>query len=175
MKIRLTALSILSIFLMAFSVSNKVAKKADKAITKFYDVDSFTKEFIDFSQKESIETLVEFSSNNFFKIIKDGEMLGYAYIGNAPSKTATFDYLVLFDKDFIITKSKVLIYREEYGGEIGSRRWLKQFIGKNQDDHMQHGKDIIAISGATISTTSMTKAINNLLASIKILHNKELL
>jgi len=75
----------------------------------------------------------------------------------------------------VVTKSKVLIYREEYGGEIGSKRWLKQFIGKTKDDSVQHGIDIIAISGATISTQSMTKAMNELLESIKILHQKETL
>ena len=61
------------------------------------------------------------------------EVLGYAFIDKAPSKTDEFDYLVLFDENLIIKKAKVLMYREDYGGEIGSRRWLKQFIGKNAD------------------------------------------
>ena len=73
------------------------------------------------------------------------------------------------DGNWKIAKSKVLVYREDYGGEIGSKRWLKQFIGKTENDSLKYGDDIVAISGATISVRSMTTAINNLLASIKIL------
>ena len=105
----------------------------------------------------------------------DTELLGYAYVSKAASKTDAFDYLVILDPQLIIKKAKVLIYREDYGGEIGSTRWLKQFIGKSQDDSLKYGDTISAISGATISVRSMTNAMNDLLQSIKILHKKEIL
>jgi len=69
----------------------------------------------------------------------------------------------------------VLIYREEYGGEIGSKRWLKQFIGKTKTDDLRYGDNIINISGATISVRSMTSAMNNLLLSLKTLSEKGIL
>ena len=72
-------------------------------------------------------------------------------------------------------KTKVLVYREDYGGEIGSKRWLKQFIGKTQHDELRYGDNIVAISGATISVRSMTHAMNNILASLKIIHEKNIL
>ena len=96
-------------------------------------------------------------------------------MSKALSKTALFDYLVLLDKNLIVLKSKVLIYREEYGGEIGSTRWLKQFIGKKGGDELKYGDNIVAISGATISVRSMTNAMNDLLKSIYILQNKNIL
>ena len=83
--------------------------------------------------------------------------------------------LVLLDKDLIVLKSKILLYREEYGGEIGSTRWLKQFIGKKGGDELKLGDNIIAISGATISVRSMTNAMNDFLKSLKILQNKNIL
>jgi len=64
---------------------------------------------------------------------------------------------------------KVLIYREDYGGEIGSKRWLKQFVGKSLNDELNVGQNIKAISGATISVNAMTTAVNNVLKSVKIL------
>lgn len=176
MKIKIVFLIIISIFLVSFSsLSDRVTKKVDKEILKFYEIEDFKKDFIFIPQDASKQILAKFDENNFFKIRDDNKILGYAYIGNAPSKTATFDYLVLFDNDFIITKSKVLIYREEYGGEIGSKRWLKQLIGKTQNDQLVYGDNIAAISGATISVRSITKSINNLLKSIKVLSNKGLL
>ena len=68
-----------------------------------------------------------------------------------------------------------MIYREEYGGEIGSRRWLKQFIGKTQNDQFRYGDNIDAIAGATISVRSMTNAMNDLMQSLKILNAKGIL
>ena len=93
-------------------------------------------------------------------------LLGYAFLGTAPSKTDTFEYLVLFDPDLIIKKVNVLVYREDYGGEIGSNRWLKQFIGIPKNTNLIVGKNVAAISGATISVYSMTNAINQLLIDL---------
>ena len=162
-------------FCMSFFVPEKVSKKADAVIAKFYKTNDFSRETIDISDNFNTETAVDFSEENLFKIISDGKHLGYGYIGNAPSKTATFDYLVLFDTNFIITKSKVLIYREEYGGEIGSKRWLRQFTGASMEKQFTYNQDIIPISGATISVQSMTRSMNSLLESIKFLKkNKQL-
>ncbi|NNM22479.1 MAG: FMN-binding protein [Flavobacteriaceae bacterium] len=155
---------------VGFSVPEKVTKKADKVMSKFYETESLSKEFILISEDANEATSSDFGLENFFKIYDADRFLGYGYIGNAPSKTATFDYLVLFDPDFIITTSKVLIYREEYGGEIGSRRWLKQFSGKTAGTpELKYNEDIIPISGATISVRSMTRAMNDLLQSIALL------
>lgn len=162
-------LFVLVVFMIcaAFTIPERVSKKADKVIAKFYETDDFTKEIISISEAANAETIAEFNNENFFKIESAGIFLGYGYIGAARSKTDMFDFLVLFDKDFIITKSKVLIYREEYGGEIGSKRWLKQFVGKSStSSELIYNQNIIPISGATISVRSMTQAMNDLLQSV---------
>ncbi|AVI51479.1 FMN-binding protein [Pukyongia salina] len=162
----------LVIFLMAFSVPEKVMKKAEKVIEKQLQTDDFTTEFISIPEAINKQTASHFGDDNFFRIKIGNTTTGYGYIGNAPSKTATFDYLVLFDSNFIITKSSVLIYREEYGGEIGSKRWLNQFLGKSyQTPELKYREDIIPISGATISVRSMTRAMNDLLQSLGTLQD----
>jgi len=93
-------------------------------------------------------------------------------VDKAPSKTADFDYLVIFDHNLKIARTKVLIYREEYGGEIGSKRWLRQFTGKSGEDSLD---DIAAISGATISVRSMTNAVKDILKTMKILQIKKVI
>ena len=164
---RILLVSICFVSLTAFVVPEKVLHKADKIIGKYYEIDDFSKEYIEFSEEIYSHLPSDFSQQNLFRITKNDELLGYGYIGNAPSKTATYDYLVLFDEKWIITKSTVLIYREEYGGEIGSRRWLKQFIGGSYlTSNFELNKNIIPISGATISVRTMTNAINDLLISL---------
>lgn len=160
-------LAVICFLTMAFGPSQKVVKKADKEISKFFEIEGFKKEAILISDAMNAETSANFGNENLFKIVSEGNLLGYGYIGNAPSKTATFDYLVLFDTEWIILKSKVLIYREEYGGEIGSKRWLRQFEGASTaTSELKYNDDIIPISGATISVRSMTLAINNLLQGL---------
>lgn len=154
----------------AFSIPEKIERKADREIAKFYKTKNFSKKVYKIPEDANDLTPSKFGEENLFKISSEGELLGYGYIGNALSKISTFDYLVLFDKDFIITRSKVLLYHEEYGGEIGSRRWLKQFEGLGiTTEAVVYNENIIPISGATISAQSMTRAINDLLISIKFL------
>jgi len=161
--------------LVVFGLTDKFQKKVDKIVKSAFDIETFS-----MTEKIFPETIIstlssEFLNNNFFEIINQDVLLGYAYVSKAPSKTDSFDYLILFDKDLVIMNSKVLAYREDYGGEIGSKRWLKQFNGKTTSDKLIYGDNIAAISGATISVKSMTNAINNVLKSIKILQqNKEL-
>jgi len=65
------------------------------------------------------------------------------------------------------------VYREDRGGEIGSKRWLRQFIGKSKGEFLKYQKDIAAISGATISVKSMTTEVNKILKTVGILYTKK--
>ncbi len=162
-------LSVISINAHAFQLPKNVQKKVDKEVKSAFEVDELTMTSIEVSKAINAKLLTKITKNNLFKIINNDDVIGYLFSDKAPSKTDQFDYLVLFDKDLIIKKSKVLIYREDYGGEISSKRWLRQFEGKTSNDQLKYEKDIIAISGATISAKSMTVAVNNLLKTIKIL------
>lgn len=178
MKIRMSVVVLLVVTFTLTSFTNhskKIEKKVNKEITNYFGTEEFSTEVIKISDADNSTVKSEFGKDNLLKIVSADSLLGYAYIGNAPSKTATFDYLVIFDENFSIVKSKVLIYREEYGGEIGSKRWLKQFIGKSMNDQINFPGDIDAISGATISVRSMTRALDTLLKSIKALHLNQII
>ncbi len=162
----------LSVFSLGFSIPKKTKKQIDKEILSVFGIESFTKEELYFDEEINKSLLLEFGKENFYRISDDENQIGYFYYGNAWSKVDTFDYLVIFDNELIIKKIKILAYREDYGGEIGSKRWLKQFNDLSKEDTIVYGKDIKAISGATISARSMTIAINELLQSIAILQNK---
>ena len=162
-------------FLVGFSVPPKMEKKIDKEISSIFSIESFQKEVISVEETLQQELSVSFQGESFQKILVDSSVIGFFYYGYAPSKTDTFDFVVIFDSEFIVKKIKVLAYREDYGGEIGSTRWLRQFNDLNTTDAVTYGKEIKAISGATISASSMTIAVNNLLKSLEILRNKKAL
>lgn len=166
---------IILILMTHVGLSKGIQKKVDKQITETFNVQEFvfTEVNIDYDIVKTLPSA--FGKDNLFKIETEKSFLGYAYISKAFGKVDYFDYLVLLNTDLIILKTKILVYREDYGGEIGSRRWLKQFIGKTHYDDLRYGDNIAAISGATISVKVMTKAMNDLLKSLKILHSKNIL
>lgn len=175
MRFRRGILILIGFSLLSFGLPKNLEKKVNKEIVDTFEIENF--DLISVTIPVEIEQTLpsRFGADNLFKIESKNEFIAYAYVSQAASKTALFDYLVLLDSDLVVIKAKVLIYREEYGGEIGSTRWLKQFIGKTQLDDLKYNENIIAISGATISVRSFTEAINNLLKSLKILHSKNVL
>ncbi|WP_298556135.1 FMN-binding protein [uncultured Algibacter sp.] len=175
MRFKHISILVLALIMMSFGLPKNIQKKLNKEIVKTYNIETFNLTEVAIASNVTKDLPSKFEANSLFKIEENGNLLGYAYLSKAPSKTALFDYLVLLDKDLIVLKSKILIYREEYGGEIGSTRWLKQFIGKKGGDQLKHGENIIAISGATISVRSMTNAMNDFLQSLKILQSKNIL
>ena len=167
LKIAVLLLSV--VILGSFGLPKNISKKVNKEISAVFEITDFSTEMISISNATNTILPTKINADNLFQILIDDSTIGYFYVGKAPSKTDQFDYLVVFDKDLNIVKTKVLVYREDYGNEIGSKRWLRQFIGKTTNDKLQYGQDIDAISGATISANSMTYAMRNLLKTVAIL------
>ncbi|MDC6365697.1 MULTISPECIES: FMN-binding protein [Flavobacteriaceae] len=146
-------------------ISPKLQEKLNNAVQTTFEVEGFELQPLELNLGE----------DSLFKIQLESEVLGYAYLGKAPSMKDIFDYVVLFDPELDVKKAKVLIYRENHGRQIGSQRWLKQFIGKKPGDTIEYGNDVDAISGATISAKSMTQAVGKVLTQMKELKAKGLL
>ncbi|CAM1358544.1 FMN-binding protein [Tenacibaculum sediminilitoris] len=168
-------LLITSFSLLSFVIPKNIQKKVAKEISKTFDVENFDLQKVEISDEVNAQLVRKIKGEKLFKINANEKLIGYAFIDKAPSKTDEFDYLILLDSNLIIAKTKVLIYREDYGGEIGSKRWLKQFKGKTSKDKLKYQKDIMAISGATISASSMTIAVNTFLQNLVILHQNKVL
>ena len=141
-------------------------KKIDKEIVSIFEIEGYQQEIVVIDPVILEQMSGDFNPDGFFSIVIEEDHVGYFYLGTAPSKADEFDYIVIFDKDMIIKKIKILAYREDWGGEITSKRWLKQFNGSDSETSLKYGTDIMGISGATISARSMTIAVNNLLQNL---------
>ena len=164
-----------SVVLFGFGLPKNVEKRVAKEVKKTFEIESFSMDVITISEELNAKLPAKITSNNFYRLTNEDLLLGYAFIDQASSKTAKFDYLVILDTTLIVKHTKVLIYREEYGGEIGSRRWLKQFLGKTGGDRVNQETNIDGIAGATISVRSMTNAMDALLQTIAILQENKAL
>ena len=166
---------VLPFFVSFVNIPTKIEKKIDKEVLSIFNIGTYSKEPVVIEEGINSTLPLKFNTDNFYLIISDDNLIGYFYYGVAPSKADVFDYVVIFDKELIIKKIKILAYREDYGGEIGSKRWLKQFNELSIRDKVVYNKDIKGISGATISARSMTLTINRLLESLMIIHENNAL
>ena len=137
----------IKLFILLSLFNSKLESKAEKYLGKYYDKEIFLIE-----QRDIL-------NGKLYCIPNQTDIV---YIGTSRSKFEDFEFMVLFDKDKTIKLVKVLVYRENYGGEIGSKRWLRQWIGVKEPKPF-----VDAISGATISVHSIKNSINTLIKEIR--------
>ncbi|MBT3353653.1 MAG: hypothetical protein HN402_01920 [Candidatus Scalindua sp.] len=98
--------------------------------------------------------------------IKAGEVTGYAIITEEIGKFHPYTFIVSADLNGKIDKIAILVYRESRGSEIAKKRFLYQFKGKSLKNKIRINRDIINISGATMSVVTMCKGVKKILAVI---------
>ncbi|MHC4140260.1 MAG: FAD:protein FMN transferase [Planctomycetota bacterium] len=98
--------------------------------------------------------------------MKSGKVTGYAMITEEVGKFHPYTFIVSVDLKGKIDKIAILVYRESRGSEIAKKRFLYQFKGKSLKNRIRINKDIINISGATMSVVTMCKGVKKVLAVI---------
>ncbi|TLX77646.1 FMN-binding protein [Labilibacter sediminis] len=107
----------------------------------------------------------------FFKLAETDNK--YVYIGRVNSCRAGgcsidrdikgpseyFDYFILFDEKAEVKLVKIFNYAATHGHEVTSKGWLKQFLGHENGEELEVGKNIDSISGATISVYALTSDV----------------
>lgn len=104
------------------------------------------------------------------RVSTGGTLLGFAAVRNVKGKDQPITYLVAIDPQNVLKDVDVLVYREPYGGEVAYEPWRKQFRGKAANAPLVVGKDIRNISGATISSHSVTLGVRRTLADLTAWH-----
>ena len=82
-----------------------------------------------------------------------------------------FDYMILFDSLGVVDYVQVLDYPGDHGYEISNKKWLKKFKGY-AGGKLRYGKEIDAISGATISANSITQDIKQVHHAVQVVLNR---
>lgn len=77
------------------------------------------------------------------------------------------DLMVVIDADGKVTKIVVCRFDEPQDYRP-SQKWYDQFVGETLDDDLQIGKDIHAVSGATMTARATTAAVRELLAADQV-------
>jgi len=173
MKLLISFLTIISLSFLSNGnqgLPKEYKKKIEKTAKKALDNKGIT-----FQEKDIENSLKLTSDFQIFELYQENNIIGYATLNrtnacrvggcsmsDSSSKNEAYEkfyYLCIFNNNCKLQKVKVLEYESEYGYEITSRGWLKQFT-KNVEKEFNYGENIDALSGATVSAESMVKDIN---------------
>lgn len=91
---------------------------------------------------------------------------GYALVQNTIGKHKPMTYMVGIDSRGQVSDVELLVFRESRGSEIRQKRFNSQYEGKTVLDPVRINKDIINISGATMSVRSMSAGIKRVLVLV---------
>lgn len=88
---------------------------------------------------------------------------GCSIAQNADSNQGSefFDYFMFFDANASVQLVKIYNYQASHGQEVTSTSWLKQFKNYDGNKELVVGKNVDAISGATISVDATTMDIDH--------------
>jgi Na+-translocating ferredoxin:NAD+ oxidoreductase RnfG subunit len=118
---------------------------------------------------KAIGRKVEVRSYPYLEVRSDQGVLGAIFILDVVGQSLPIQFAVGVTPDGAIQDVQVMVYREPQGDAIQEKRFRKQFVGKHLTDPIALGKDIDAISGATISAQSATYAARKALALAQVL------
>ncbi len=91
--------------------------------------------------------------------LRGDDALGYAVFDQELGLHEKIDFATFFDERGVITRAEVVAYREGHGAEIRRDSFRRQFVGRSAKSGFRVGTDIDSISGATISSESMSRAV----------------
>ncbi|MDE3242798.1 MAG: FMN-binding protein [Nitrospirota bacterium] len=99
---------------------------------------------------------------------------GYAMVQNTIGKHKPMTYMVGVDNKGRVINVELLVFRESRGSEVGTKRFNYQYEGKTVLDPIRINKDIINISGATMSVRSMSAGVKRVVVLVDEFYLKPL-
>lgn len=144
----------------------------------FPDSDSISSEIVTITedQKRLIEERIgwHFPETTFDCFIgtTNGKVDGWAFIQNTIGKHKPMTYMVGINPQGEVTNVEILVYRESRGSEVSKKRFNYQYQGKTVYDPIRINRDVINISGATMSVRSMSAGVKRALVLAEELYLK---
>ena len=99
----------------------------------------------------------------FFVAETAGHVDGYAFIDDEVGQHMPITYAVKLSPSGTVERQEIVAYREARGDEVRDARFRAQFVGKTAHDPLRPGDDVVAVSGATISSRAMATGVRRAL------------
>lgn len=97
----------------------------------------------------------------------DMGVLGYRVESKVVSRSGPFRIRVILDKQLYVKQATVISYPWKRGRDVCKRVFTDQFTGKGPGDAIRLGRDIDAMTGATISSRVMTRGVRDAIELVR--------
>lgn len=135
----------------------------------YISAEEATKQIFPGYQEYKVES--HFLDNQKFKVytvFKDNLVMGWSVVSDEKGKIKPITFLVGIDTEGKVLDVYVVEYRELFfGSGIKRRSFLSQFLGKSSHDPVTVGRDIDAVTHATISSRAAASAVRKSLKLIE--------
>ncbi len=95
-----------------------------------------------------------------------GRIDGYAVVQNTIGKHKPMTYMVGVYPNGEVSNVEVMVFREARGSEVRTKRFNSQYEGKTVFDPIRINRDIINLTGATLSVRSMSAGVKRALVTV---------
>ena len=99
----------------------------------------------------------------FHRASRGGRDLGWALMLEEKGRFKPITFLVHLGPDRHVAAVLVMVYRESRGDAVRRTRFLDQFAGKDADDPLRLNRDVVGISGATLSSRALAAGVRKAL------------
>ena len=104
---------------------------------------------------------------------KNGQHQGYAIITNQIGLYKPITFLVKVKPDLKVGGVWIMVYRESRGGQVKRQRFLTQYKNKKSTSHIRLNRDIVGISGATLSVRALNAGVKRVLTVLDIAYSQK--
>lgn len=101
-------------------------------------------------------------------------LLGYRVDSKVVSRSGPFRIRVLLDGRLYVKQATVISYPWDRGRDVCKRAFTDKFKEKGPDDPIRIGKDVDAMTGATISCRVMADGVRDTIKLLKLINEKQL-
>ncbi len=109
----------------------------------------------------------------FFVGKTDGKIDGYAVIDDEVGKVMPITFITRINPDGKVSQVEIMVYRESHGGEVATKRFLNQFKEKSFNEELRLDKNVIHVTGATLSSYALVKGVRRDLVLYQIFYGKK--
>jgi len=101
---------------------------------------------------------------------RNGQQVGAVMVASGRGHVGPIDLLVSFDMAGKVLGVKVTGHRETagIGYKVEDQGFLRQFVGKGQNDAVAIGRDIVTVSGATTSARGVALGVRQAIADFNV-------
>lgn len=157
------------VFLTEEAALKSVFPEADKIVKNVHAFSSEEKKRIELQSGWVLSETTVTVHQGFL----NGQPQGWAIVTEEIGKFKPITFIVKVSNEGKVERVEVMVYREAVGSEVRRQRFARQFKGKTARDPLRINRDILNITGATMSVQAITAGVKKVLVILDELYFKE--